>query len=224
MRAMYFEVVAVSVGISSAICTLLSMVVLVVCTLPTSVPKWLRIVKFGEVTLDVILVVLVVVDIIVRCLFAIFFLFFFESGCGQVQRSSSIGKGADQVGKVLYKLRRYPRASGRLRLTARPPGPGRRCEATSGPEGTCADSGNESESEAVTPEATHECIIRGVPVSACALSSAALRMACCALTRPRACPDSCASSSSSSGAVADKSRGLAQWEKVLTKSEKCCTS
>eukprot|EP00971_Amphidinium_carterae_P073148 1446524-Amphidinium_carterae.1 len=64
---------------------------------------------------------------------------------------------------MLYKPRRYPRASGRLRLSAKPPGPGRCCGATSGPEGTCAESGNESESEAFTLVDTHEYIIRSVP-------------------------------------------------------------
>eukprot|EP00971_Amphidinium_carterae_P023612 465819-Amphidinium_carterae.1 len=70
-----------------------------------------------------------------------------------------MGRGADYVGKELYKLGLYPRASGRLRLTAWTPGPGNCCEATAGPAGRWLDSGRESEGEAFTLEETHECII-----------------------------------------------------------------
>eukprot|EP00971_Amphidinium_carterae_P268935 5335577-Amphidinium_carterae.2 len=52
------------------------------------------------------------------------------------------------------------------------------CGATAGPAGRLLDSGIESEGMAEALEETHECIIRSVPVSACALSWAALRMAC----------------------------------------------
>eukprot|EP00971_Amphidinium_carterae_P145627 2886221-Amphidinium_carterae.1 len=128
-------------------------------------------------------------------------------------RSSSMGKGADHVGKVLYKLRLYPRASGRLRLLARTPGPGKCCVTTSGPEGTCAESGSESEIEAFALEDTHECIILSVPASACALSCAALRMACWARTRPRAWPVSCANRGALSFAI--------QWRTSTDAGPKC---
>eukprot|EP00971_Amphidinium_carterae_P217046 4308887-Amphidinium_carterae.2 len=124
-----------------------------------------------------------------------------------------MGKGADQVGKGLYTLRLYPRASGRLRLPTRAPGPGNCREATAGPAGKLLDSGRESEGEAFTLEDTHECIIRSVPVSACALSCAALRIACWARTRPRAWPVSCASLGALSFAI--------QWRTSTDAGPKC---
>eukprot|EP00971_Amphidinium_carterae_P046036 905769-Amphidinium_carterae.1 len=84
-------------------------------------------------------------------------------------------------------MRLYPRASGRLRLPTRTPGPGNCGGATTGPVGRLLDSGKESEGVAFALDDTHECIIRRVPMSACALSCAALRMACWALEDLHGC-------------------------------------